>query len=88
MAHKSELARAKLKRLGKGKEQWMSELAETVETLTRTAYPDASTELQDIVARDNFIDSLPDDDMQLKIRQVRPATLQIALQNAMELESF
>jgi hypothetical protein len=66
----------------------MSELAETVETLTRTAYPDASTELQDIVARDNFIDSLPDDDMQLKIRQVRPATLQIALQNAMELESF
>ena len=36
----------------------MPELAEYVETLTRAAYPDASAELQDIMARDNFIDAL------------------------------
>ncbi|XP_028419213.1 uncharacterized protein LOC114544926 [Dendronephthya gigantea] len=88
MAHQSELARAKLKCRGKNREESMAELAESVETLTRTAYPDASTDLQDVIARDNFIDALPDDDMRLRIRQLRPSSLQVALQNAMELESF
>ena len=82
MAHQSELARAK------NKEESMPELAEYVETLTRAAYPDASAELQDIMARDNFIDALPDDDVRLKIRQSRPPSLQAALESAIELESF
>ena len=66
----------------------MPELAEYVETLTRAAYPDASPELQDIIARDNFIDALSDDDVRLKIHQSRPPSLQAALESAIELESF
>ena len=76
MAHQSELARAKLKCKTKTKKESIPELAEYVETLTRAAYPDASAELQDIMARDNFIDALPDDDIRLKIRQSRPSSLQ------------
>ena len=88
MAHQSEFARAKLKCRSKSKEDSMPELAESVEILTRVAYPDASVELQDTIARDNFIDALQDDDMRLKIRQARPKSLQSALENALELESF
>ena len=88
MAHQSELPRAKLKCKTKTKEESMPELAEYVETLTRAAYPDASGELQDIIARDNFIDALPDDDICLKIPQSRPPSLQVALESAIELESF
>ena len=80
MAHQSELARAKLKCKTKTKEESMPELAEYVETLTRAAYSDASAELQDIMARDNFIDALPDDDVRLKIHQSRPPSLQAALE--------
>ena len=88
MAHQSDLARAKLKCRAKSKEESMLDLAESVETLTRAAYPDVSADLQDTIARDNFIDASQDDDMQLKIRQARPISLQAALENALELESF
>jgi hypothetical protein len=88
MAHQSELARAKLKCRSRGKEESIPELAESVETLTRAAYPDASSDLQDTIAKDNFIDALLDEDMRLKVRQARPQSLQAALENALELESF
>lgn len=88
VTHQSELARAKLKSKVKGKEESMSELVESVESLTRTAYPDATPELQDVLARDNFIDALQEDDLRLRIRQARPQSLQAALETALELESF
>ena len=88
MAHQSEWAPAKLKCRSRGKEESMPELAESVETLTRAAYLDASSDLQDTIAKDNFIDALLDEDIRLKVRQARPQSLQAALENALELESF
>ena len=58
--HQSELARAKLKNRVKTKDETLPELVEGVESLTRTAYPDASQELEDVLARDHFIDALTD----------------------------
>lgn len=82
MTHQSELVRAKLKCRGKSREESMVELAENVESLTRTAYPDASTDRQNVIATDNFINALPDGEMLLEIRQLRPSSLQVTLQNA------
>ena len=59
--HQSELARAKQKSRMKGKEGSKPELVESVESLTRTAYTEASPELQYVLARDHFIDALPGD---------------------------
>ena len=56
----------------KTKEESMPEIAEYVENLTIVAYPDVSGELKAIIARDNLIDGLQDDDVRLKIRQSRP----------------
>ena len=55
---------------------------------TRKAYPDASNDLQDILARDNFIDALYEEDLRLRVRQARPPSLQVTLETALELESF
>jgi hypothetical protein len=52
------------------------------------AYADAPPTIIDTLARDQFVDSLPDDDMRLRLRQERPQTLQRALELALELESF
>ena len=54
----------------------------------RKAYPDASKELQDVLATDHFIDALYKEDLRLRIRQARPQSLQVALETALELESF
>ena len=42
----------------------------------------------EVLAKDQFVDSLPEEDMRLRIRQNRPATLRAALETALELESY
>ena len=42
----------------------------------------------EVLAKDQFVDSLPEEDMRLRIRQHRPATLRAALETALELESY
>ena len=44
--------------------------------------------LEGWIARDQFIDSLPEEDMRLRIRQIWPANLWQALEAALELESY
>ena len=54
----------------------------------RLAYPDATEPMVEVLAKDQFVDSLPEEDMRLRIRQHRPATLRAALETALELESY
>jgi hypothetical protein len=42
----------------------------------------------DVLAKDQFVDLIPEEDMRLRIRQHRPATLRAALETALELESY
>ena len=44
--------------------------------------------MQDILARDRFIDALYEEDLRLRVRQARPPSLQAALETALELQSF
>lgn len=88
VTHQSDLARAKLKNRLKRRDETLPELVEAVETLTRTAYPDAPPSLQDVLGRDHFIDALTDEDLRLRVRQTKPQSLQAALETALELESF
>ncbi len=62
ITHQSDLARAKLKTRIKKREESLPELAESVECLTRKANPDASNDLQDILARDHFIENVHSED--------------------------
>ena len=87
-AHQTELNRAKLRGRVRKREETLPELAEEVEHLARLAYPDAAAQMVEILAKDQFIDALPDDDFRLRLRQGKPETLQQALEQALELESL
>jgi hypothetical protein len=83
-----ELNRAQLRGRNKRREETLPKLAEDVERLTRLAYPDAAEEMVIVLAKDQFIDALPDEDTRLRIRQSQPISLRQALETAMELESY
>ena len=72
----------------KQKDESLPALAEDIERLARLSYPDAPESIMDTLARDQFIDALPDEDMRLHLKQERPQTLIRAQEIALELESF
>ena len=65
--HQSGLHKMKLRNRTRHKEESIAELAEDIEYLTRLAYPEATASMQDSLSKDQFIDSLPEEDMRLKI---------------------
>ena len=86
--HQAELNRAHLRGHTKRRDETLPELAEDIERLTRLAYPEAAETMVTVLAKDQFIDALPDEDMRLRIRQSRPPSLRQALETALELESY
>ncbi len=87
-AHQAELHRARLKTRARRRDEDLPELAEDVECLARLAYPEVNRPMLEVLAKDHFIDALPDEDTRLKIRQSRPKTLGEALRVALELDSY
>ena len=87
-AHRTELARARFKNRIKQKDESLPDLVEDIERLAHLSYPDAPESITDTLARDQFVDALPDKDMRLRLKQERPQTLQRAQNIALELESF
>ena len=88
MTHQTELNRSRLKTRSRCREETLAELAEDVERLVRLAYPEADESMVEVLAKDQFVDALPDEDMRLCIRQNKPATVRDALRLALELESY
>ena len=58
--HQAELNRAHLRSRKKKRDESVPELAEDVERLTRLAYPEAAEMMIVVLAKDQFIDALPD----------------------------
>lgn len=86
--HQSELNRVRLRTRSRRREETLPELAEDVERLVRLAYPEAAEPMVELLAKDQFVDALPEEDMRLRIHQNKPVTLQDALRIALELESY
>ena len=87
-AHQTELNRMKLRSRARKPDESLQELAGDVERLARLAYPDATDNMLDIIVKDQFLDALRDEDLRLRIRQSRPTSLNEALEQALELESY
>ena len=84
----TEVYRTQIKSGARGKDESLPELAQAFRRLSRLAYPDASPDLRETLARDFFIDALGDADTRWRVRQNRPSTLNKALEIAVELEAF
>lgn len=73
-AHQTELNRVMLKARIRKRDESLPELAKDVEHLCRLAYPDASAPMLEVLAKDQFIDALTDEDSRLRLRQNKPAS--------------
>ena len=87
-SHRTEISKVKFKNRVRQRDEELPALAENIERLARLACPDAPPTIINTLARDQFVDSIPDNDMRLRLRQERPENLQRAIELALELESF
>ena len=90
VTHKTELHRMRLKARTRRRDESLSELAEDIEHLVRLAYPEAADSVVEVLAKDQFVDAQPEEDMRVRTKfcQNKPATLRDALTVALELESY
>ena len=84
-AHQQELHRTKFK--SRRREESLQELAEDIERLARLAYPLALEDMNDLLAREQFIDVILHGDTRLQLKQSKPHSLCAVLELAMELKS-
>ena len=85
--NKAEIFRSQLKSITRKEGQSIADLAQSVKKLTRQAYPDAHSDLIEILALDHFIDSLNDADIRLRLRECCPKTVMEAETIAVRLET-
>ena len=86
--NQSEIYRAQIKSRIRKKGESLPELAQDVKRLVRFAYPTAGVELREQLARDCFIDSLGDDNMQYSVYQKGTTTVDQAVSAALQYEAF
>lgn len=86
--HQSEVFRARFRARVRGRSETLQHLAQELETLARKAYPAATEDLLAILLRDQFVDALDDQQLQVYVKQAHVGDLQEALARALEFESF
>ena len=87
-AHQTEVYRIQLKNKYRKRDESLPELAHEVRRLGRQAYPMAPSHLLELLSKDHFLDALDDADLRPGVYQMRPSTLDDALQAALEIEAF
>ena len=83
-----ELYRAQLRERKQRASDSLPELGQSIRRLTNLAYPTAPLDVRETLAKEYFIDALIDSDIRLRIKQARPAALNDAIRQAVELEAF
>jgi hypothetical protein len=86
--NQTELYRAQLRERKQHSVESLPELGQDIWRLTNLAYPTASTDLKEILAKEQFIDSLRDTNMRWRIKKERPLDLNDAIRHAVELQAF
>ena len=83
-----ELYFAELRAKTRGSNESLRELGQSIRRLTTLAYPDMSMDQRDMLAKTHFADAVGDQDIRMRLFQVKPETLQDAILVALEVEAF
>jgi hypothetical protein len=86
--NQSELYRAKIKNKVRKRGEKLEELAHDIKSLAKYAYPNVTPETREQFAKDCFIDSLCDAELEWAVYQGKPSSLQQAVTLALECEAF
>ncbi|ROT67655.1 hypothetical protein C7M84_014239 [Penaeus vannamei] len=79
---------AQLKTRTRRRDESLPQLAQDIEVLVGGAYPMATEETIDMLAKDSFVDALNDKQLQVHVKQAGPHNIQEALVRAAEFEAF
>lgn len=82
-----ELYKSELKGKQRKTEESLLELGQTVRRLVTMAYPNASQNMMDTLAKDHFLDALTDSDMRMRVIIGQPRTFDEAVQAAVTLDA-
>ena len=86
--NQTDLYRVQLKERKQKATESLTELGQDIWRLINLAYPTAPADLRETLAKEQFIDALVSSDMQLRFKQARPTSLNMAVRPAVELEAF
>lgn len=86
--HMTPMFRSQFRSLVQGRNEAFPALAMRVRRLARLAHPEAGRILQDVLARDQFMDVIVDEDVRWKVLQSQPKTLDDALGVALETDAL
>jgi hypothetical protein len=86
--NQSELYRAQIKNRIRKKGEALTELAQDVKRLVRLAYPESPSAVREHLARDCFIDSLNDSELEWAVFQGKAYTVEDAVRVGLEYEAF
>lgn len=86
--NRAEIYKANLQTWVKRRYESIFELAQSIKKLTRQAYPYAPASVISTLARDHFIDALPDSDVRLRIRETQAKDIAEAEILALRLEAY
>lgn len=83
-----ELHKAEFRARRRERDEKLPDLASSLRRLVGKAYPEAVADLQDSLAKDQFIDALEDREIRMKIRESGPKTLDEAVSRALQIEAM
>ena len=86
--HQSEAYRARFRNRVRARDETLQQLAQDLEHLVRKAYPGAPEGTTSLLLRDQFVDALQDQQLQIYVLQAHVEDMQQALARALEFESF
>lgn len=81
----AELYRVQMRERRQRAGETFSELRQAIQRLANMAYPTATFEFRESLARDHFVDALDNSEMRIRIKQSRPRSLNDAVILAVEL---
>ena len=85
--NRAEVFRSQLKSRSKGKGETAAELAQAIRKLTRQAYPQVSLDVVEALSIVHFIETLPESEIRLRLREVGPSTLAEAERIAVRMDA-
>lgn len=83
-----ELHKAEFRARHRERDEKLPDLASSLRRLVSRAYPEAVPDLQDSLAKDQFIDALEDREIRIKLRESGPKTLDEAVSRALQIEAM
>lgn len=83
-----ELHKAEFRARHRERDEKLPDLASYLRRLVSRAYPEAVLDLQDSLAKDQFIDALEDREIRMKLRESGPKTLDEAVSRALQIEAM